>query len=111
MFDRAFRVFALILSIIALIVSIVALPASGAPTEQSIGYTGDLSSLITDACIVDGLPRILSFNNYGDTVNKKTVMYQRSNGDIAVIYIDQYPLSTAFYVWATDKVANGTCPQ
>lgn len=73
------------------------------------GYTGDMSAFVADACVVDGQPRILSYNNYGDTVDKKTIMYQRENGDIAVIYIDRATLG-GWYIWASDKIANGVCP-
>ena len=74
------------------------------------GYTGDMSEFVTDACVVEGQPRILSYNNYGDTVDKKTIMYQRDNGDIAVIYIDRATLG-GWYIWASDKIANGVCPE
>ncbi len=74
------------------------------------GYTGDMSEFVADACVVDGQPRIMSYNNYGDTVDKKTIMYQRNNGDIAVIYIDRATLG-GWYIWASDKIANGVCPE
>jgi hypothetical protein len=73
-------------------------------------YTGDLTALITDACVVDGLPRIFGMNNYGDSSSGKTITYQRTNGDIAVIYIRQHDFSNGFYVWAMDKIANGVYP-
>lgn len=90
---------------------VTAAPTSSVPNAPvSIdGYTGDMSEFVADACVVDGQPRILSYNNYGDTVDKKTIMYQRENGDIAVIYIDRGALG-GWWVWASDKIANGVCP-
>ena len=75
-----------------------------------VHYNSDLSQFVTEPCLVDGNPTFIGVNNYGEASYQKTITYQRTNGDIVVLMITR-DLFNNFYVWATDKIMGGICPE
>lgn len=83
-----------------------AAPAPTPTLEVNRHMNDDFSVLIDgDVCVVDGLPRIISFDN-----GWWVVTYQRKNGDIVALKVGAYLLLDDNFSRGLIKLATGVCP-